>query len=97
MARFDVHVRVGGGLLLDCQSKFLDHYNPRFVVPLAPANALPAPIPRLNPVLDIEGVPHVMMTHLASAVSIRKLGRTVATLAAHDHQIIGALDTLIGV
>jgi len=96
MARFDVHAPASGtALLLDCQADLLAHLTTRFVVPLFPLSQAPKPAARLNPVLEVNGEPHVMVTQFAAAVETRELGRKVASLAQHDHAIVGALDMLI--
>lgn len=96
MARFDVYrYPAGEGLLLDCQADLLAHLNTRLVVPmLAPAQA-PKPAGRLNPEFVVAGEPWVMVTQFAAAVEVRELGERVGSLAAHDREIIGALDLLI--
>ena len=97
MARFDVHERAGGGgYLLDCQADLLSDLNTRFVVPLLPAEAAPRPAGRLNPLFDIRGRAHVMVTQFAAAVLLRELGQVRASLAAHDREIMNALDLLLG-
>jgi toxin CcdB len=96
MARFDVY-RDGSqiGLLLDCQSDLLSHLNTRFVVPLRPPEAAPAPARRLNPIFNINDRPYVMLTQYAAAITVRECGRSVMSLAHEDTAIINALDMLI--
>lgn len=97
MARFDVFARADGspGYLLDCQTDLLANLNTRFVVPLLPLNAAPRPAARLNPVFDIAGLPHVMVTQFAAAVLTRELGEKVASLSDQDTSVTNALDMLI--
>ena len=94
MAQFDVH-RLGGALVVDCQSNLLDHLNTRLVVPLMVRDRAPAPAERLNPLFAIGGVDHVMVTQFATAVERRELGAPVASLADRSFEIVGALDVLI--
>ncbi|MBY0336322.1 MAG: CcdB family protein [Acetobacteraceae bacterium] len=96
MARFDLHrPRQGTGYLLNVQSHFLDHLPSRVVVPLLPTSSgLPA-IRGLNPVFDIGGEPHAMMTHYLTAVPRRELGRAVGTLEPQRDEIACALDLLL--
>ncbi|WEK47253.1 MAG: CcdB family protein [Candidatus Andeanibacterium colombiense] len=96
MAQFDVYANsFGDGLLLDCQSDLLSHLNVRLVAPLlAPENA-PAPAGRLNPLFEIGGEPYLMVTQYSGALEVRELGRKVASLAAHDREIMNALDFLL--
>jgi toxin CcdB len=96
MPRFDVHARrQGPGLLLDCQADLLAHLSTRLVVPLIPLAQAPKPAARLNPVFRVAGADLVMVTQYAAAVELQELGDVVGSLAAHDHEIVGALDLLI--
>jgi len=97
MARFDVFKRSDGeaGYLLDCQADLLSHLNTRFVVPLLPMDAAPRPAARLNPVLEIAGLPHVMVTQFAAAVLTRELGEKATSLSEQDTTVTNALDMLI--
>jgi toxin CcdB len=95
MARFDVYRTRDGQLALDCQSRWLSHYNTRFAVPLMPPNASPEIAKRLNPVFEIEGELFVMVTQYAAAVPVSELGKKVCSLAEHDYRIIDAIDVLI--
>jgi len=94
MAQFDVH-RLGGGLVIDCQSDLLGHLASRLVVPLVLRTDAPAPAHRLNPVFEIDGEDHVMMTESAAAVRRQLLGPRVASFADRSFEITGALDVLI--
>ena len=96
MAQFDVHQLANRpALVVDCQSDLLDHIDSRFVVPLVPREQAPPPARRLNPMFHIDGVEYVMLTQSAAAVRRRELGRTVASLANRDHEIMNALDFLL--
>jgi toxin CcdB len=97
MARFDVFAAGPGdlGFWLDCQSDLLSHLTHRFVVPLIPLDAAPMPIARLNPVFRVGDIDAVMMTHFASAVPVKELGRRIATLVDEHDRIMQALDTLL--
>ena len=97
MARLDVHARRDGGpgYLLNVQADILSMLATRFVVPLLPLDHAPAPAARLNPVFDIGGRGHVMVTQFAAAVHVRELGDQVATLADDHIAVTAALDLLI--
>lgn len=96
MARFSFHSAEGEpGFLIDCQSDLLRHLNTRIVVPLRLPHEAPVAGVRLNPVFEIEGVKHVMVTQFASAVPVRALGPVVGSLADKHDQIVGAFDVLI--
>ena len=96
MAKFDVfRRRSGAGYLLDCQADLLSQLNTPFVVPLLPAGEAPKPAARLNPVFELEGRSHVMMTQFAAAVPVTELGEKIVSLSDRDIDIINALDMLI--
>lgn len=94
MAQFDVH-RFGRGLVLDCQSDLLSHIASRFVVPLVPKSQAPAPVRRLNPVFQVAGEDHVMLSQSCAAVPAQQLGSIVTSLADRSFEITDALDVLI--
>lgn len=96
MAQFDVYRNTNGpGLLLDCQSDLLSHLTTRLVCPLLPPGQLPPALPRLNPMFEVDGEAFMMVTHYASAVDLRALGKPIASLAEHGLAITGALDVLL--
>lgn len=97
MARFDVHLAPPGdpGLLLDVQSRFLDHLHTRVAVPLWPPADLPARVQELNPVFTIEGEDYVMVTQFLGAIRTAALGRVVGNLSAERDAITRALDILL--
>ena len=94
MAQFDVH-RLGDGLVIDCQADLLKQLDSRFVVPLARSADVPTVAQRLNPIFDIDGESHVMLTQAAAAVQRRELGSIVASLAEHSLEITSAIDVLV--
>jgi toxin CcdB len=95
MAQFDVHTLSKGRLAIDCQSNLLSHLESRLVVPLVPKAAAPRPARRLNPLFDIGGVEHVMLTQFSGAIDRRQLGDVVTSLADCSFEITDALDVLI--
>ena len=96
MAKFDVFRRRSGeGYLLDCQADLLSQLNTRFVVPLLPAGQAPKPAARLNPLVEIRGEPHVMMTQFAAAILVCELGERIGSLGDQNIAIVNALDMLI--
>ncbi len=97
MARFDVHPMPGGsgGYVLDVQADLLSHLSTRIVVPLLPEAAVPRPISELNPVYDIGGARHVLVTQALASVPGRELKRPVSGLAEHRDSITRALDVLL--
>ncbi len=98
MARFDVYPIPGkgpDGYVLDVQTDLLSHLSTRTVVPLLPEKAAPKPISELNPVFEIRGERHVMVTQAIVSVPGRELKRAVATLIDQHERVIRALDTLL--
>ena len=96
MPRHDVHPMPGKGegYVLDVQADLLSHLGTRIVVPLLPEQVAPPPISELNPVFEIKGKRHVMVTQALSAVSNRELKRAVTSLNAQHDTITKALDLL---
>lgn len=94
MARFDVYKGAKAkGFLLDCQSDLLDEFGSRVVVPLMPTGNVQT-VSRLHPVFVIQGMPHIMSTHLIFAIPLERLGGKVESLT-HEHlTITSALDML---
>lgn len=96
MARFDVYrLRVGPGYVVDCQANLLNNLKTRFVVPLTPVSSAPPAARRLNPLFDIDGEPHAMVTQFAASIPVKELGEKVCSLEEHDMAIMNALDMLI--
>jgi toxin CcdB len=95
MARFDVFAHAeGNGYLLDVQANLLRHLNTRMVGPLMPVSAAPLPAQTLNPIFDIDGVPHVMVTQFMAAVPQGLLKAKCLSLQDRSHEVISALDCL---
>jgi len=98
MARLDVHPMPGKGregYLLDVQADLLSHLATRTVVPLLPEDAAPKPISELNPVFEIRGNRHVMLTQAIASIPGKELKRAIASLAPQHDAITRALDTLL--
>lgn len=97
MARFDVYPmpRQGRGYLLDVQADLLDRLDTRTVVPLFREDAAPPPMATLNPVFEINGQRHVMVTQSIATLRRKDLGKPVLSLDEHHHLITSALDVLL--
>lgn len=96
MAKFDVYrMAHRDGYMLDCQADLLSDFATRFVAPLLPLAEAPPPVPRLNPVFEIEGVRCVMVPQLVTPVPASDLRIRVTSLHEHDLTIGNALDMLI--
>ena len=95
MAQYDLFANpAGGGYLLDVQSDLLVGLNVRAVVPLLPQGDAPAAASRLNPVFEIGGAAHVMMTQYIAAVPASILKAPLGDLSARFDAITSALDML---
>lgn len=95
MARFHVYRNAeGGGYLLDVQANLLDHLSTCVVVPLLPLEAAPRPAKVLNPPLEINGLPHLMVTQFLATVPRRLMHQEVANLEQDSAVIVNALDCL---
>lgn len=99
MAQFDVFQNPRGGaypLLLDVQSEILARLGTRVVVPMTTRKKLGStPITRLNPVLAVDGVDHVLVVQELAAIPATALGKRVGSLAFARRDIVAALDLLI--
>ncbi len=96
MPRLDVYPIPGrtGGYVLDVQASLLDHLATRAVVPLLPQASSPPPIRDLNPVFEIDGSAHVMLTQAIASMPVRDLRRPIASLVGERAAITRALDIL---
>lgn len=83
------------GYVLDVQADLLSQLATRAVVPLLPLVVAPLAIRDLNPVFEIEGGPHVMLTQAIASVPAREMGRPVMSLGAHRDDVLRALDILL--
>jgi toxin CcdB len=93
MARFDLYQNLNDdGYLLDVQTDLLGGLNTRIVVPIMPVNKAPQPARRLNPVMDINGAPHVMVTQFMAAVPASILSTAIGNLAENGEEITNALE-----
>lgn len=98
MSRLDVHPMPGkdqDGYVLDVQADLLSHLVTRTVVPLLREDTAPKPISELNPIFEIHGERHVMVTQAIASIPGRELKRAVASLAAQHDRVVRALYTLL--
>jgi len=84
----------GDGYVLDVQAELLTHLVTRVVVPLLPEDKASHPITELNPVFEIKGKRHVLVTQALSAIPARELKRVIMSLDAHHDAVTRALDLL---
>lgn len=102
MAALDIHTnpepRTRGAMpyVIELQANLLSDLNTRLVAPLAPAQLYRGAIARLNPVIDIGGEPHVLITHQMAALPERLLAAPpIANAEAHRYDIVAAVDFLV--
>ncbi|MFV3078031.1 CcdB family protein [Niveispirillum fermenti] len=97
MARYDLYPmpRHGRGYLLDIQADLLDRLDTRVVVPLFREEDAPPPMAGLNPVFQINGHRHVMLTQSIATIRRRDLGKPVLSLDGQHDTITAALDFLL--
>jgi toxin CcdB len=98
MARLDVYPMPGKGghiFILDVQAELLSHLQTRAVVPLMKLTDAPMPIRELNPVFDIDGKPHVMVTQAIASIPAKELRDSVTSLDRHHDEVTRALDILL--
>lgn len=98
MARFDVY-RFDSStapLVVDVQSELLDDLASRVVVPLVPVRkATKEVLPRLKPMIVVDGQDYILMTTDLAALPHARLGSRVANIGtAHRDDITNALDFL---
>jgi toxin CcdB len=95
MGRYDVYPNPSGpGYFLDVQADILQPLNTRVVVPLVPLDAAPKPAKTLNPVFDIGGKPHAMVTQYIAAIPDRELQNPAYSLQPQHDDIVAAIDFL---
>lgn len=102
MAVFDIHAnpeqRTRGALpyVIELQADLLSDLNTRLVAPFAPARHYRGALPYLNPVVDIDGEPHVLLIQQMAALPKRLLaGPPVENAEAQRYEIIAAVDFLV--
>lgn len=97
MARFDLY-RVNSRripLMVDVQAEILGDLASRVVIPLRLVEqAEEPPLPRLKPVLVIDGQPYLLLTTDIGAQSVHSLGKPVGNIKLHRDEITSAMDFL---
>jgi toxin CcdB len=87
----DVHRLSSGVLVVDLQTDLVD-IGTRVVAPLVPKTQARAPLPGLEPVLNFDGQPHVMLTSEMTALPQRLLGPTIGDVREDSYTILRAVD-----
>jgi len=95
MTRYDVYENSdGAGYLLDVQTDLLNALNTKIVVPLLPVADAPKAAKRLNPIFEIKGQKHVMVTQFMAAVPVGILKIPATNLSDRFDEITNALDMI---
>ena len=95
MARLDMYRRPGTGregYSLDVQAGLLSRLSTRTVVPLLPHGAMPRPVDQANPVFEIGGQRHVLLTQAVASFPSRELKHAPVSLHAEHDSITRVLD-----
>ncbi len=95
MSRFDLYKARGEDTyLLDMQTDLLEIQSTRMVAPVLPQHKVATQIKTLHPTIDVNGVPHVLVTHLMAAVPVIHLKNPIQNLAQQSDAFTRALDLL---
>lgn len=82
-------------LLLNIQSDLISASDTRLAVPLYPIGKTAGPvIEGAAPLVDVDGVSHVLMMPLVAGVNISQFGKEVVDLSPARATILSALDFL---
>jgi toxin CcdB len=96
MAKFSVYPNLeGGGYLIDVQADLMRHLNTRMVIPLLPLDVAPKPAKTLNPLFDISGTTHSMVTQYMTAVHVKALRDVIFTAESRRNDIVAAIDLVL--
>lgn len=95
MGRYKAYPNPSGpGYLINVQADIMQPFNTRVVVPLLPLSDAPKPAKTLNPLFDIDGIQHVMITQYMAAVPARELKSAAFSLQHRHDEIVAAIDFL---
>jgi len=95
MERFNVYRNPSGsGYLLNVQADFMHSFNTRVVIPLLPLGEAPKPAKTLNPLFEIEGTQHSLVTQYMAAVPVKELKSAVTNVQNRHDDIVSAIDFL---
>jgi toxin CcdB len=96
MSRFSVYPNPSAhGYLVDVQADVMSHFNTRVVIPLLPLDDAPKPASTLNPLFDIDGRQHSLVTQYMAAVPARLLQNAAFSVDHRRDDIVAAIDLLL--
>ncbi len=97
MAQYDVFRPTGSSVLVvDCQSRALEHLPTRFTVALLPLGNSPIPAAILNPILTLDAEEYQFAPQFAATLSLTELGERVGSIASEHYRLLDAIDLLVG-
>ena len=98
MSQFDVYRlssrRGGSQYVVDLQADILDELATRLVAPLRPLKSREDLVPRLTPVVEVQGETYFIVLSEIAAIRLKELGRPIDNLDTHRDEIIAAIDIL---
>ncbi|MDN5844230.1 MAG: CcdB family protein [Alcaligenaceae bacterium] len=95
MGRYNVYRNLSGsGYLINVQADIMQPLNTRVVVPLLPLSEAPKPAKAVNPLFDIDGAQHVMVTQYMAAIPAKELKSPAFSLQHRHDEIVAAIDFL---
>ena len=98
MARFDIYkyASKAAPLVLDVQADLLSDLNTCVVIPLVPEKqAKKESLPKLKPIIQIDGKSYVLMTTDIGTLTRASLGKKISNIEnAHRQNVTEALDFL---
>ena len=97
MARFDVYTFSRGAVpfVIDVQADLLSDLKTRVVIPLVlEAKAKKEILPRLKPVLQVQGKNYILMTTDIGTIRTNDLGDVIVNLKNYRQEITEAVDFL---
>jgi toxin CcdB len=96
MPRFDVYEHMAVPLVMDVQADLLADLKTRVVIPLLPlAQAKKELLPRLKPVVKVNGKSYVLITTDISVLAVSQLGKLVGNAEDQRQVITEAVDFLL--
>lgn len=96
MSRYNVYPNPSvEGYLLDIQAEIHSHLNTRIMVPLLPLALAPKPAHTLNPLFELNGEMHSMVTQYMAAVPAKALKGKVFSVEERRGEIVAAIDLLL--
>lgn len=96
MAKYDVYLNPDGvGYLIDVQADVNNHFNTRVMIPLLPLDVAPKPARTLNPLFELNGEMHSMVTQYMAAMPVKVLKEKIFSREDRHDEIVAAIDLLL--